>query len=77
MPAYAEEPCGAGSGYSGREVVAGLRRGTGLPTATNMIATDWREMGHAIELQPVDLALADPHLGTMQGCVRVAQMCHE
>jgi glucarate dehydratase len=75
--AYAEGPCGAENGYSGREVMAEFRRATGLPTATNMIATDWREMGHAIALQSVDIPLADPHFWTMQGSVRVAQMCHE
>ena len=75
--AYAEDPCGAENGYSGREVMAEFRRATGLPTATNMIATDWREMGHAILLQSVDIPLADPHFWTMQGSVRVAQMCHE
>jgi glucarate dehydratase len=75
--AYAEDPCGAENGYSGREVMAEFRRGTGLPTATNMIATDWREMGHAIQLHSVDIPLADPHFWTMQGSVRVAQMCNE
>ena len=75
--AYAEDPCGAENGYSGREVMAEFRRATGLPTATNMIATDWREMGHAIQLHSVDIPLADPHFWTMQGSVRVAQMCHE
>ena len=75
--AYAEDPCGAENGYSGREVLAEFRRATGLPTATNMIATDWREMGHAIQLNSVDIPLADPHFWTMQGSVRVAQMCHE
>lgn len=75
--AYAEDPCGAENGYSGREVMAEFRRATGLKIATNMIATDWREMGHAIQLQSVDIPLADPHFWTMQGSVRVAQMCHE
>ncbi len=75
--AYAEDPCGAENGYSGREVMAEFRRATGLPTATNMIATDWRQMGHTILLQSVDIPLADPHFWTMQGSVRVAQMCHE
>ncbi|WP_448632761.1 MULTISPECIES: glucarate dehydratase [Pseudomonas fluorescens group] len=75
--AYAEDPCGAEQGYSGREVMAEFRRATGLKTATNMIATDWREMGHAITLQSVDIPLADPHFWTMQGSVRVAQMCNE
>jgi glucarate dehydratase len=75
--AYAEDPCGAEGGYSGREIMAEFRRATGLPTATNMIATDWREMGHAIQLHAVDIPLADPHFWTMQGSVRVAQMCSE
>ncbi|MCO7631984.1 glucarate dehydratase [Pseudomonas guariconensis] len=75
--AYAEDPCGAENGYSGREVMAEFRRATGLATATNMIATDWREMGHAIQLQSVDIPLADPHFWTLQGSVRVAQMCHD
>ncbi|MBD8494346.1 glucarate dehydratase [Pseudomonas syringae] len=75
--AYAEDPCGAENGYSGREVMAEFRRATGLRTATNMIATDWRQMGHTIQLQSVDIPLADPHFWTMQGSVRVAQMCNE
>lgn len=73
--AYAEDPCGAEGGYSGREVMAEFRRATGLPTATNMIATDWRQLGHAIQLHAVDIPLADPHFWTMQGSVRVAQLC--
>ena len=75
--AYAEDPCGAEQGFSGREVMAEFRRATGLPTATNMIATDWRQMGHTLQLKSVDIPLADPHFWTMQGSVRVAQMCHE
>jgi len=73
--AYAEDPCGAEGGFSGREVMAEFRRGTGLPTATNMVATDWREMAHSIQLQAVDIPLADPHFWTLQGSVRVAQLC--
>jgi glucarate dehydratase len=75
--AYVEDPCGAENGYSGREIMAEFRRATGLPTATNMIATDWRQLGHSIHLQAVDIPLADPHFWTMQGAVRVAQICHE
>jgi len=73
--AYAEDPCGAENGFSGREVMAEFRRATGLRTATNMIATDWRQMAHSIQLQSVDIPLADPHFWTMQGSVRVAQLC--
>jgi glucarate dehydratase len=75
--AYAEDPCGAENGFSGREIMAEFRRATGLPTATNMIATDWRQMGHSVMLQSVSIPLADPHFWTMQGSVRVAQMCNE
>ncbi len=75
--AYAEDPCGAEGKFSGREVVSEFRRRTGLPTATNMIATDWREMAHAVRSNAVDIPLADPHFWTMAGSVRVAQLCND
>ncbi|MDQ6628906.1 MAG: glucarate dehydratase [Pseudomonadota bacterium] len=75
--AYAEDPCGAEDGFSGREVMAEFRRATGLPTATNMVATDWRQLSHALALQSVDIPLADPHFWTMAGSVRVAQTCRD
>lgn len=75
--AYVEDPCGAEKGYSGRETMAEFKRATGLPTATNMIATDWRQLGHSIRLNAVDIPLADPHFWTMQGAVRVAQICND
>jgi glucarate dehydratase len=75
--AYAEDPCGAEEGFSGREVMAEFRRATGLPTATNMVATDWRQLTHALALQSVDIPLADPHFWTMAGAVRVAQTCRD
>ena len=74
---YAEDPCGAEQGFSGREVMAEFRRATGLPVATNMIATNWREMGHAVMLNAVDIPLADPHFWTLSGAVRVAQLCDD
>ncbi|MFX9107329.1 glucarate dehydratase [Acinetobacter baumannii] len=73
--AYAEDPCGAEQGYSSREIMAEFKRATGLPTATNMVATDWREMSHSIQLQAVDIPLADPHFWTLEGSVRVSQLC--
>ena len=73
--AYAEDPCGAEGVFSAREVMAEFRRATGLPTATNMVATDWRELSHAIQLQSVTIPLADPHFWTLAGSVRVAQIC--
>jgi glucarate dehydratase len=74
---YAEDPCGAEEGFSGREVMAEFRAATGLPTATNMIATDWRQLRHSLQLHSVDIPLADPHFWTMAGSVRVAQICNE
>lgn len=75
--AYAEDPCGAEGGFSGREVMSEFKRATGLRTATNMIATDWRQMAHAVRTNAVDIPLADPHFWTMAGSVRVAQLCHD
>jgi glucarate dehydratase len=40
-----------------------------------MIATDWRQMAHSVMLQSVDIPLADPHFWTMEGSVRVGQLC--
>lgn len=75
--AYCEDPCGAEKGYSGREVMSEFRRKTGMRTATNMIDTDWRQFGHCLELQSVDIPLADCHFWTMQGAVRVGMLCDE
>ena len=75
--AYAEDPCGAEQGFSGRETMAEFRQATGLPTATNMVATDWRELRLAAQLNAVDIPLADPHFWTMEGSVGVAQFCRE
>ena len=75
--AYAEDPCGAENGFSSREIMAEFRRATNLPTATNMVATDWRELGHALQLNAIDIPLADLHFWTMQGSVRVSQLCRD
>jgi len=75
--AYAEDPCGAEDGYSGREILAEFRRATGIPTATNMVATDWRQLTSSLLLQSVSIPLADPHFWTMRGAVRVAQLCYD
>jgi glucarate dehydratase len=75
--AYAEDPVGAEGAFSGRETMAEFRRATGLPTATNMIATDWRQLAHAVRAGAVDIPLADPHFWTLRGAVRVAQLCSD
>ncbi|MBS4455714.1 enolase C-terminal domain-like protein [Tuanshanicoccus lijuaniae] len=77
IAAYIEDPCGAENGFSGREVMAEFVKATGIPTATNMVATDWRQMQHSVALHSVTIPLADPHFWTMQGSTRVAQMCHD
>lgn len=74
---YIEDPCGAEKGFSGREVLAEFQQLTHMPTATNMVDTDWRQMSHALALNAVSIPLADPHFWTMEGAVRVAQLCHE
>jgi glucarate dehydratase len=69
--AYAEDPCGAEGGFSGREVMAEFRRETGLPTATNMVATDWRQLQHSLSFldhggigaRGADLPRLGAHLG--------------
>ncbi len=75
--AYIEDPCGAEGVFSGREVMAEFRQLSNIPTATNMIDTDWRQMHHCISLRSVDIPLADPHFWTMNGSVRVGQICNE
>ena len=74
---YAEDPCGPEKGYSAREVMSEFKRATCLPVATNMIATDWRQLHHAIVLNSIDIPLADPHFWTMAGAIRVGQLCNE
>ena len=68
---YAEDPCGGERGYSGRETMAEFKMVTGIPTATNMIATDWRQFYHAAVEKSVDIVLADPHFWTMEDSVRI------
>lgn len=75
--AYAEDPCGAEDGFSGREIMAEFRRATGIPTATNMVATDWRQLEHAAQLHAIDILLADPHFWTLQGSVRASHFCRD
>jgi glucarate dehydratase len=72
---YAEDPCGAENGQSGREILAQFRQATGIATATNMVATDYRGLVQAVRLSAVDIPLADCHFWTMQGAVRVSMLC--
>lgn len=74
---YIEDPAGAENGFSGREILSEFLKKTHMPTATNMVDTDWRQMSHTIALNAVSIPLADPHFWTMEGAVRVAQLCSE
>lgn len=74
---YIEDPCGAEGRFSSREIMAEFRQRSGIRTATNMVATDSRELAHAIKLSAVDIPLADPHFWGMEGAVRVARICED
>jgi len=71
---YVEDPCGPEDGFSSREIMSEFKTSTGLPIATNMIATDWRQMRHAVDSKCVDIILADPHFWTINGSVRCGQI---
>lgn len=72
--AYVEDPCGPEMGFSGREIMSEFKAATGMQVATNMIATDWRQLRHAVALNAVDIVLADPHFWTITGSVRAGQV---
>ena len=74
---YAEDPCGQEGPWSGRETMSEFKRRTGLRTATNMIATDFKQFYAATRVDAVDIPLADCHFWTMQGAVAVGELCHE
>ena len=66
---YCEDPCGAEGVYSGREIMSEFRRRTGFPTATNMIATDWR-VGAAV---PGEYNALDTHWIWQEGLERLTK----
>jgi glucarate dehydratase len=74
---YAEDPCGQEGSWSGRETMSRFKAETSLKTATNMIATDWKQLKEAVRLNSVDIPLADCHFWTMQGAVAVGELCNE
>lgn len=73
---YLEDPCGAEGRFSSREVMAEFKQRSGIPTATNMVATDHRELAHAIKQSAIDIPLADPHFWGMEGAVQVSSLCN-
>ena len=74
---YIEDPCGPEQGFSSREIMAEYRDATGIPVATNMIATNWRQFHHAAALRSINIVLADPHFWTLNGSVRMAYLLNE
>ena len=56
---YAEDPCGAEQGFSGREVMAEFRRATGLPTCRSALLDAFRcsPCGAALRRLGADLGL--------------------
>lgn len=72
---YLEDPCGAQDSFSSREMMALFKELSGLPTATNMVATNLSELAHAIKLSAVDVPLADPHFWGMEQAVLISEIC--
>ena len=76
--AYAEDPCGAEQGFSGREIMAEFRAGDwtadGDQHGCDRLA---RAAVTRLQLHAVDIPLADPHFWTMQGAVRVSETCRD
>jgi glucarate dehydratase len=74
---YVEDPCGPEKGFSSREIMSEYKMATGHKVATNMIATDWRQLHHSVVSKAVDIVLADPHFWTMSGSIRAGQVLND
>jgi glucarate dehydratase len=74
---YVEDPCGPEKGFSSREIMSEYKMATGHRVATNMIATDWRQLHHSVVSKAVDIVLADPHFWTMSGSIRAGQVLND
>lgn len=62
----------------GMEGMAEVRRGTGLPTATNMCVTSFSDLPRAVRLEPVAYVLADHHFwGGLAATVRLSAFCRD
>lgn len=71
---YIEDPCGPEAGFSGREIMSFYKNETNMPVATNMIATDWRQIYPSLMMKSVDIILADPHFWGINGSLRLASI---
>src|SRR5690606_6376791 len=60
----------------GLEGMAELHRRTGLPLATNMVVTEWPELRRSVELNSVQIVLADHHYwGGLRDTQLLARTC--
>src|SRR5699024_9316259 len=71
---YAEDPCGPESGFSGREIMSYYKNATNMTVATNMIATDWKQIYPSLLMKSVDIILADPHFWGISGSLRLSNI---
>ncbi len=71
---YIEDPCGPQDGFSGREIMSFYKNQTNMPVATNMIATDWKQIYPSLMMKSVDIVLADPHFWGINGSLRIASI---
>lgn len=74
---YLEDPCGPEKGFSGREIMSFYKNQTNMPIATNMIATDWKQVYPALMMKSVDIILADPHFWGINGSLRMASILND
>lgn len=74
---YIEDPCGPEDGFSGREIMSFYKNHTNMPVATNMIATDWKQIYPSLMMKSVDIVLADPHFWGINGSLRIASIFKE
>lgn len=69
---YYEDPC------AGMDGMAEVRRGSGLPTATNMCVASFADLARATAVRPVDYVLADHHFwGGLRETVRLSATCRD
>lgn len=63
---------------SGMEGMAEVRRGAPVPEATNMCVTAFDQLPKAVEVQPVDVILADHHFwGGLRESIRLSLFCRD
>jgi glucarate dehydratase len=60
----------------GMDAMAGVRRATDIPLATNMCVTAFAHLPEMVAKRPVDVILVDHHVwGGLRDCIRLTQFC--